>query len=183
MTETSGDTRFVEQERVLAQRAAALARPVQEEARGEGREVLVFTVSGQAYAVDATAVREVLPARHLSRVPGGPPHLVGVLNVRGDILPVADTARLLGGTWMAPDQAQVLVMDGAGPGLGLLADSVVELRNVRDEEVVRPPADALNGQGDLVAGLTADTILLDAAALLADRRTFTKTDDDRGANA
>jgi chemotaxis signal transduction protein len=181
--ESNGHHPDDERDAVLVQRAAALARPVQPADRGAANEMLVFTVGGQLYAVVAAGVREVLAAPELSRVPGGPPGLLGVANVRGDILPVADTGRLLGTSVTRSEGAQVLVLDGAGPPLGLLVDEVVELRGLSDDDIVQPPSDSLNGTGHVLSGVASQTVVLDVTALLGDHRTFVNVNDDRRADA
>jgi chemotaxis signal transduction protein len=59
-------------------------------------EVLVLAVGRSFHAVALDRVREVVAAAPVSPVPGAPPWLLGVANLRGSVLPVIDTARALG---------------------------------------------------------------------------------------
>jgi chemotaxis signal transduction protein len=56
----------------------------------------VFTLGGQPFAIDVTQVREVAIFEDWTTVPLGPAHLVGVANLRGDVVPIADARVVLG---------------------------------------------------------------------------------------
>jgi purine-binding chemotaxis protein CheW len=57
---------------------------------------LVLPVAGDAYALRLEDVREVVPRPALAPLPGAPSSVLGVMNLRGDVVPVLDTAALLG---------------------------------------------------------------------------------------
>ena len=56
----------------------------------------VFSLAGQPFAIDVTQVREVAIFEDWTTVPLAPPHLVGVANLRGDVVPIADARAVLG---------------------------------------------------------------------------------------
>lgn len=56
----------------------------------------VFSLAGQSFAIDVTQVREVAIFEDWTTVPLAPPHLVGVANLRGDVVPIADARAVLG---------------------------------------------------------------------------------------
>lgn len=91
---------------------------------GGGRHLTVV-VAGQPVALPGEAVREVLRRPRLTRVPHGPPGLVGVCNLRGAVLPVLSLARLMDEE--AGDEGRVVVLDHQGP-LGVLVDAVLKLQ-------------------------------------------------------
>ena len=70
---------------------------------------LTLTVGGQSYAMDGQGVREVIRRPKLTRVPHGPPALLGVCNLRGTVLPVVSLARLMGSA-PGPEE-RVVVLD------------------------------------------------------------------------
>ncbi len=145
-------------------------------ARDEGapaalREVLVFRLGGEEYALDIEVVREILKAPPVTDVPRAPAHVLGVTMVRGRAIAVYDPRRRLG---LPPAQAgpgaRVVVCDaGEGP-VGLLVDGV--------SQVFRLPPSALEPRPQGIAGIDSEFIagvgragerffvLLDAAALL-----------------
>jgi purine-binding chemotaxis protein CheW len=81
-------------------------------------QALLVPVHGDWYAIELVRVREVVPAPALTPLPGAPPALVGVFNLRGDVLPLFDLATLLG--LPAGDPAdQVAVADAGHAPAGL----------------------------------------------------------------
>lgn len=163
---------------VLADRARALARPVQvEPATGSLVALVLFGIGGVAHALEARFVREVLRRPALSSVPLAPAALIGVANVRGEILAVADVSAVLGLT--APEiPGPVIVLEGPGPALGLLVDEVDDFVEVpADAIAARPhhdkPADGLNDS--LLLGVIPSATVLSGTALLTDPRFSTTT--------
>src|ERR1700712_5225839 len=78
-------------ERILRERARLLARvPESEPVAGAVLELLEFSLAQERYAVENRFVREVCPLKELTPLPCTPPFLLGVVNVRGRILPVLD---------------------------------------------------------------------------------------------
>ena len=94
-------------ERVLRARAQALAR-VPEQARAQANllEVLEFRLASERYAVETRHIQEVHPFRELTPLPCTPAFVLGVVNVRGRILPVLDIKRFFG----LPEQGLVFVI-------------------------------------------------------------------------
>lgn len=148
-------------EQVLDARARALAAPIRlVEARAELHLVLV--VGEHRLGVPAHRVRHVAPPRPVTLVPTTAAAILGVAQVLGGIVAVADLALLVGATPAVP-QAQrplVLVDDGADQ-LALLVDEVEELTAL---EVAGPEAAGGTLAGPSVGGVRR----LDLDALLAD---------------
>jgi purine-binding chemotaxis protein CheW len=59
-------------------------------------QALLLPVGADRYALELTAIREVVLAPAVTPLPGAPGAVLGVLNLRGDVVPVLDTAALLG---------------------------------------------------------------------------------------
>lgn len=62
----------------------------------DGLRLVVFRVSDLVCAADVRAVREILPPRRATRLPGAPLVIAGLINVRGELVPLVHGARLLG---------------------------------------------------------------------------------------
>jgi len=91
-----GSRPFDHTQAILDERARALARPARVEQSGDLVAVVAFAIGGVRHAFEARFVREVLVAPDVSTVPSAPPAVVGVTNVRGEILTIADISALLG---------------------------------------------------------------------------------------
>jgi purine-binding chemotaxis protein CheW len=129
---------------LLRERARVLARPV-EHARPL-RDPLDVLIVDERHAIQAEHLIEVVPAEPLTPVPGAPALVLGLLNLRGRVLPVLDP--------LAPEQASfIVVVQAGGTTFGLAAATI--------EGPVRREREAL--ERSLVS-------VLDPEALLADRR-------------
>lgn len=165
--------------RRLEERTRRLARPRHDGATAPVVDLVVCEVGGSAVAFEAAWVVEVLPPGAAARLPAGDHLLIGVRNVRGDILAVGDLGRLLDPARpVGRATGPVLVLGGASP-LGLALDAVRGMASSPADEVAPAP----EGASGLVRGLAPGGLaLLDAAAVLGDRRlrTAAGTDDREG---
>jgi purine-binding chemotaxis protein CheW len=163
------------QREILEERARILARPPPGEVQAADRlELLVFSLSGETYALETRSVRKVARFADFTAVPGASPFLLGVTNLRGEILPVFDLRRLAG---IAPkgltDLSRLLVLGEDREELGLLADEVREVKRMRREEILDPPEELAAIGRALLLGVTKDAVIvLDGAGLLRDERLF-----------
>lgn len=89
-------------ERVLEERAARLVRRQQETREQEQTPVLILEAGEEWIAMDALAVQEVVPIRHLAPVPGTGPELLGVTTIRGELYSVLDPVASVSGNRTAP---------------------------------------------------------------------------------
>jgi purine-binding chemotaxis protein CheW len=104
-------------------------------------EILSFTVNGERLALPAADVSEIIRPRAATRVPHAAASMIGVVNLRGTVLPVLSTAGLLDRAAAAPSPAArvVVVQRNAAAGgarVGLLVDSVAALRPLAGERVL-----------------------------------------------
>lgn len=105
-------------------------------AANEERQLVVFELSGGDYGVDIGTVREINRMQDITSLPGTPPHVLGVINLRGRVVPVVDLRRRFG--LIVSDftpASRIVVVDIAGRDIGVVVDGV--------DEVLRVPADAL----------------------------------------
>jgi purine-binding chemotaxis protein CheW len=160
-------------EAVLAERARSLARrPPAEPSAGELLEVLTFVLGRERYALESRHVREVVRLVDFTPVPGTPPFFIGIVNLRGEILPVVDLRRFFDTSARGvTDLARIVVLGGARADLGLLADRVEDMRSLRRIDVLEaPPSVSARGREHLL-GVTAEALcVLDGEMLLRDDR-------------
>jgi len=159
-------------QRILAERAQALARSLEDEPVGEHIDLVVLTLGAERYGVDVQYVQEIRPLRALTPVPGAPRIWAGVVNLRGHLYPILDLRRYLAQEGKcATESGNIVLVAAAGLTVGLLADGMCEGRRVLRTEIAPPLADAASTRHAIILGVTADWItLLDVAALLADPR-------------
>lgn len=135
-------------------------------------EYLSFEVSSEGYAIDIALTREIRGWTEPSVMPEAKAHELGVINLRGEMLPLIDLAAKLG--LESPeihDRSVIIVAEVNNAAVGLLVDSVSNIVAPTDEEIRTPP-DAGQGDGsDYVSALTIidDKMvrILDLKAVLA----------------
>ncbi|RMG95630.1 MAG: chemotaxis protein CheW [Candidatus Dadabacteria bacterium] len=98
-------------------------------------QFLCVVVGGRWFAFDIRVVREILPPRPLVPVPGAPPELRGVFNLRGELVPVADLHRILGeaGPPEEGEEAKLLVVRCRGRTFAVGVDRLGEVETVPPE--------------------------------------------------
>jgi purine-binding chemotaxis protein CheW len=161
-----------EAQQILRERALALARPSSTGVSGQdgGLELLEFRLASERYAVESRFVQEVHPLRDLTPLPGTPPFVRGIVNVRGQILPVYDLKKLFdlpepGLT----DLHRVLHVRGNDMELGLLADIVVSVRLIAADRLQASLPTLTGIRADYLKGITDDrVVVLDLDRILSD---------------
>lgn len=157
--------------RILRARALALARPPERAPAAETLlEVLEFRLAQERYAVEAGLVREVHPLRELTPLPCTPSFVLGIVNVRGRILPVFDLKKFFDLPAQGlTDLHRIIIVSHHDLEFGLLADVIVGVRSIAVESL-QPSLPTLTGiRTDYLKGVTADAlVVLDLARLLAD---------------
>ena len=167
---------------LLEERARKLAQPPAQRSGVQPLELLSFRLAGERYAIETRHVLQVLALLDLTRMPGAPPHLLGVTNLRGQVLPVFDLRVLLGISRQAlSDMSRLLVLGESSAELGVLADSADEIAWLDPGDVLEPAQPLAGLERACVRGVTREAlIVLSGAALLADRRLFLEdTPDER----
>ncbi len=124
----------------------------------ETARYLTFRLGDELFAINVFKAREVLDLSHITRVPTAPAYLRGVVNVRGNAIPVVDLRRKFGLPQAADTlHTRIIVMelqvDGAPIVVGGLADAVHEVLELEPHEINDPPALGLRWRTDLILGM------------------------------
>jgi purine-binding chemotaxis protein CheW len=160
-------------QRILSERARALARPLGAPATtGERLQLLIVVLAEERYGIEIARIEDVFPLRELTPVPCTPPLVLGVINHRGRVLPVLDLRRLfdLTGQGVA-EGSRVVAVEIGGMRVGLYGDGVEGIVEVGVDEV-SPVSTILGGERQaFLRGVTRDMLgVLDLDALVRDSR-------------
>jgi len=157
----------------------------------EGQYV-TFGLGDETFAAPVGLVREILTYQAPSRIPNGPPYLLGLTDVRGRGVPTADLRIRLG---MAPVEptlnTRILVLDVPVEdrilSLGLVADRVYEVTGFAADEIEPSPDIGVKWRSDYISGVVRRAegfvVLIDLARLLSttDAVLLASTDIDSAA--
>ena len=155
---------------VLQARARQLARVPEEPSRaGEVLELVGFVLAGERYAIESRFVREVARLSRFTPVPGTPAFVLGVTNLRGEILALFDLRHLLD---VVPegvtDLGRIVVLGEHRREFGLLADAASEILSIPGASLV--PTETAWARA-YVRGVSPDgVVVLSGEALLNDPR-------------
>src|SRR6476620_10614486 len=106
---------------ILEARARALAQQEAAENTLLGEETVIFQLGAGRYGVSARLVREVQPLAGYTPLPGTPPFVLGLINLRGRLLAALDIRPLLGSVASSPSSgAALLIASAGGMEVGLL---------------------------------------------------------------
>ena len=158
--------------KLLIERAAAYAKaPDRVVLASEQMELLTFQLAGERYAIESRLVLEVMKSPAITDVPGTPPLLCGVTNLRGEILAVMDLGQLLGSPHGVKECPWVLVLGTDRPDLGIVAEHVNEVTAIRTDAVLPLARASPEISRNWIRGVTADGIIvLEGQTVLQDSR-------------
>ncbi|HEX6095194.1 MAG TPA: chemotaxis protein CheW [Thermoanaerobaculia bacterium] len=138
-------------------------------------QYLTFLIAGDPYAVGVAHVREIVGFDSPTRVPGTPPWIRGVVNLRGLVVPVVDLAVKFGRAASEVTRRTCVVivelqLGGEPVTMGIMVDAVSQVIELTPEQILPPPTFGANVRIDYLLGLvtTANTFasLLDIERVL-----------------
>lgn len=117
-------------------------------------QVVTFRVGGQMYGADIFLLDEILPMMEFRKIPKGPDFLEGIINVRGEMIPLVDLRCCFGSGDAGPYrfETKILVARFNNRKVGFIVDHVLDVKNF-DKEAVRPaPLDERQSAG-IISGV------------------------------
>jgi len=137
-----------------------------------GGTYLVFTLGGDEYAVSVAGVREIVGPLPITRVPGLPPAVLGVVNLRGRIIPVVDLrVRFAIDAVDHGERTCIVVVQSGGAEYGVMVDRVLEVAAIGEDAIEDAPAFAAGVDTEYLCGIarhgTQVRLLLDLSRVLA----------------
>jgi purine-binding chemotaxis protein CheW len=109
-------------------------------------------LGGEFFAIDLRHVREVFELESITPVPGMPASLVGVANLRGTVVPLADLRPSLGVPASATPKYAVVVRQGTQQ-VGILIDEVPEIRTIHPDDMLAASTRGVTDSRPFLSGL------------------------------
>lgn len=140
-------------EEVLRRRADSLARESIEEEVTDRLALLLFRLDEEWYAVRVSDVREIFQEYDITPVPGVPDYVLGVVNVRGEILSVTDPARLmrLGAIQLAEGDKPAIVVVCDEVATAIVVDEIGDIAEVSNDAIEPPVSIIDRAQAEFIA--------------------------------
>ena len=155
--------------------ADLISKPRSEHTDPKGRQVLTFLLNGETYGVDILRVQEIRGWSAVNRIPQTPSHVLGVLNLRGTIVPIVDLRVHFNLPSAEFTPLTVIIVHSVRTArgsseFGLVVDSVSDVVDVRGEDVKETPNMGNQHDSDFIESLATVNdrmlILLDVDALI-----------------
>lgn len=142
----------------------------------DGDEVLrwvTFELDKETYCISVSDVREVLRFTEIAPVPGSPDYVVGIINLRGNVVTVIDTRNRFGLIPKEVDDAtRIVIIEIDGQEVGILVDSVAEVVDLRMSAIEAAPNVGNEETSRYIQGVTSRDgqllILVDLNKLLSE---------------
>jgi len=132
-----------------------------EETTTSTNQYVTFSLGDELFGVEVTRTREILSLTPVTKVPQTPDYLLGVINLRGQVVPVVDMRLKLGLQAGADTEDTCIIVvevqvDDEAIVVGALADAVREVLEVRNDQIEPPPrlgtrlnTEFINGMGKI----------------------------------
>ena len=101
---------------------------------------VTFKLDGETYGVNVMEVQEVLRVTDIAPVPGAPSYVLGIINLRGNVVSVIDTRRRFGlPATENSDATRIVIIESGGQTVGIRVDAVAEVLDVDSSEIETSP--------------------------------------------
>jgi len=107
-------------------------------------QILSFELDKAWFGIEIASIQEVLEYRNVTKVPRTPDYMLGVINLRGKVIPVVDLRRQFAMHLSEPSQDSCIIIiqvdiEGEPTALGIMADCVQEVVEIAQEDINPPP--------------------------------------------
>jgi purine-binding chemotaxis protein CheW len=169
-----------ERQKILHARARLLAAGGKAEAASAHVlvEVVEFVLGPEHYGIESCHIREIHPLSEFTPLPCTPAFVLGLVNVRGQILSIIDIKKLFDLPEKGlTDLNKVIVVHANHMEVGILADAIVGVRSIALEEL-QPALPTLTGiRSEYLKGITKDPmVVLDVEKILSDEKILVNED-------
>jgi purine-binding chemotaxis protein CheW len=144
-----------------------------EQSNDEMLQWVTFQLEEETYGINVMQVREVLRYTEIAPVPGAPDYVLGIINLRGNVVTVIDTRSRFGlMEGEITDNTRIIVIESEHQVIGILVDSVAEVVYLRASEIDTTPSVGTDESAKFIQGVSNRDgkllILVDLNKLLTD---------------
>lgn len=101
---------------------------------------VTFKLDNETYGINVMRVQEVLRYTEIAPVPGAPSYVLGIINLRGNVVTVIDTRQRFGlSTGEISDNTRIVIIEADKQVVGIMVDSVAEVVYLRQSEIETAP--------------------------------------------
>jgi len=117
---------------------------------------VTFQLEDETYGMNVMQVQEVLRITEIAPVPGSPDYVLGIINLRGNVVTVIDTRRRFGLSPKQPDDmSRIIVVEVEGNVIGMLVDSVAEVVYLHQSQIETAPNVSNDDSSRFIQGVSS----------------------------
>jgi len=117
---------------------------------------VTFKLESETYGVNVMQVQEVLRVSEIAPVPGAPDYVIGIINLRGNVVTVVDTRRRFGlMSKELDDLSRIVIIETEAQVVGILVDSVAEVIEIPASEIETAPNVGTEESSKFILGVTS----------------------------
>ncbi len=118
------------------------------------KQLACFYLEDTLCGLDINIVQEINQDLNITKVPLSPDYVVGIMNLRGNIVTVIDQRRKIGfRPSIITDESRVIIVNSQGEHIGLLVDKVTEVLSASVDDIADPPSNIRGAQGKFFKGV------------------------------
>ncbi|MGC9421805.1 MULTISPECIES: chemotaxis protein CheW [Vibrio] len=126
-----------------------------EHSNDEVLQWVTFQLEEETYGINVMQVREVLRYTEIAPVPGSPDYVLGIINLRGNVVTVIDTRSRFGlMSGEITDNTRIIVIESERQVIGILVDSVAEVVYLRSSEIDTTPSVGTDESSKFIQGVS-----------------------------
>jgi purine-binding chemotaxis protein CheW len=148
---------------------------VDEDARGNEElvQLVTFKLKGESYGINVMKVQEVLRVTEIAPVPGAPSYVLGIINLRGNVVTVIDSRSRFGlPSTELEESSRIVIIESEKQVVGILVDAVAEVVDLSVSEIDSAPNVGNEESSRYIQGVASREegllILVDLDKLLTD---------------
>ncbi|MCK4951125.1 MAG: chemotaxis protein CheW [Gammaproteobacteria bacterium] len=101
---------------------------------------VTFRLDNEVYGINVMQVQEVLRVTEIAPVPGAPDYVMGIINLRGNVVTVIETRKRFGlQSGEIDDSTRIVIVEADGNVVGILVDAVAEVVDLKRSEIESSP--------------------------------------------
>ena len=140
----------------------------------ETTQYISIYMAGEMFGIDIKYVDNIVRMQHITRVPNVPPYIKGVINLRGEVIPVFSLRIKMGLEEIEETKTfRIIILKVEGDMVGIIVDEVREVVLLENDLIEKPYHDSSDSMQNLLSGIGKDgdrlISLLDINEILADK--------------
>lgn len=152
--------------------SATTSKP-SKDAVDEALRWVTFRLENEKYGINVMQVQEVLRVSEIAPVPGAPSYVLGIINLRGNVVTVIDTRSRFGlSSAETDDSSRIVIIESEEQVVGILVDSVAEVVDLNTSDIETAPNVGTEESAKFIQGVASHDgellILVDLNKLLSD---------------